>query len=431
MRWWAWDIPPTTKPVEVSPSAPCLCPQDHLEPVLLAELRRLGGTVLFGTELVDFGRSEPGVSAVLRRRRSGVEHRLQARYLVAADGANGGIRARLGIPLHGPDDLGTYVSTLFRAEFDPSVAERRCALHRIEHPTAAGIFLPTGNGNRWVYAHQLREEEGETEAELTADRFVQLIRTGSGHPNLEPEILAVQTFRFAAQVAERYRDGDVFLVGDAAHRMTPMGGMGMNTAIHDGHNLGWKLAWVLNGLALPGAARQLRIRAPAGRSEQHARLDDPRREEHRRGAHRGPRAGVRIADVRRRGHRRGVPSVGQSGSPGPACLGAGRRPAGLVARPVRRCAWCCSPARMRSRGADAAALVDPLLPFALATCDVEFTDLDGTFHQLYGIEATGAVLVRPDGHVAWRCGAGPSDPDAALMAAIRRCLTDGVSAEVG
>jgi FAD binding domain len=59
----------------------------------------------------------------------------------------------------------------------------------------------------------------------------------------------VSTFSFAAQLAERYRSGRVFLVGDAAHRMTPRGGTGMNTAIHDAYDLGWKLAWTLRGWA--------------------------------------------------------------------------------------------------------------------------------------------------------------------------------------
>jgi putative polyketide hydroxylase len=63
--------------------------------------------------------------------------------------------------------------------------------------------------------------------------------------------VAKGSFSFAAQVAERYRAGRAFLVGDAAQRMTPRGGMGMNTAVAEGHDLGWKLAWVLRGWAGP------------------------------------------------------------------------------------------------------------------------------------------------------------------------------------
>ena len=68
-------------------------------------------------------------------------------------------------------------------------------------------------------------------------------------PDLETEIVWTGDFTFAAQIADRYREGRVFLVGDAAHRMTPRGAAGMNTAIHDGYDLGWKLGWVLRGWA--------------------------------------------------------------------------------------------------------------------------------------------------------------------------------------
>ena len=93
-----------------------------------------------------------------------------------------------------------------------------------------------------------------------------MIRAAAGRPDLEVELLATSTFAFAAQVAARYRAGRVVLVGDAAHRMTPRGGRGMNTAIADGHDLGWRLAWIVTGRA--GAAlldTYEAERAPIGR----------------------------------------------------------------------------------------------------------------------------------------------------------------------
>ena len=72
-------------------------------------------------------------------------------------------------------------------------------------------------------------------------------------------------FSFAAQIAERYRHGRVFLIGDAAHRMTPRGGTGMNTAIQDGFDLGWRLAWVIRGWATVGLLDAYEtVRRPVG-----------------------------------------------------------------------------------------------------------------------------------------------------------------------
>lgn len=75
------------------------------------------------------------------------------------------------------------------------------------------------------------------------------MRAGTGLPDLQPEILAVMPFVMGGHVATGFRAGRAFLVGDAAYRTTPVGGIGMNTAIHGAHNLGWKLAWVLRGWA--------------------------------------------------------------------------------------------------------------------------------------------------------------------------------------
>jgi 2-polyprenyl-6-methoxyphenol hydroxylase-like FAD-dependent oxidoreductase len=77
------------------------------------------------------------------------------------------------------------------------------------------------------------------------------IRRAAGVADLPLRLERLGSFSSAAQLAEHFRHGDVFLVGDAAHRVTPRGGTGMNTAIQDGHDLGWKLGWVLRGWAHP------------------------------------------------------------------------------------------------------------------------------------------------------------------------------------
>ncbi len=83
------------------------------------------------------------------------------------------------------------------------------------------------------------------------DRLAELIATAVGAADLRPRIERTSAFSFAAQIADRYRNQRGFIVGDAAHRMTPRGGTGMNTAIHDAYDLGWKLGWFLRGWAGP------------------------------------------------------------------------------------------------------------------------------------------------------------------------------------
>ena len=181
-------------------------------------------------------------------RRPGQTRTVRARYLVAADGAHSRVRAALGIPMHGPDRLREVVTALFRAPLWDVLGERRYGIYAVNHPAVQGSFIPAGPDDRWLFG--LQYEPGAHDlAEFTPARLVELIRLGSGVADLRPRIERVGGFFFAAQIAERFRDDAAFLVGDAAHRVTPRGGTGMNTAIHDGFDLGWKLAWVLRGWA--------------------------------------------------------------------------------------------------------------------------------------------------------------------------------------
>jgi 2-polyprenyl-6-methoxyphenol hydroxylase-like FAD-dependent oxidoreductase len=113
------------------------------------------------------------------------------------------------------------------------------------------VFVPNGRRDRWLYGRTWDPEHERLE-DYTDARLSGLIRTAAGVGDLPVRVVAMGAFSFAAQVAEGYREGRAFLVGDAAQRMTPRTGMGMSTAVAEAHDLGWKLAWVLNGWAGPG-----------------------------------------------------------------------------------------------------------------------------------------------------------------------------------
>jgi putative polyketide hydroxylase len=243
-------LPSRAEAAMVSPTGPACVPQDHLEPVLLRHLESLGvSCVAFGREVLDVEHGPDGVRVAVGDSATGTTEIMEARYLIAADGARSRVRRTLGIPMRGPDNLLEAVTVQFTAPLLwEQLGDRRFGLYDVMHPEAEGLFLPAG-GDRWLYG--VMDVAGSRRSELTVPAMARRVQIGAGLGGPEPRIERIGGFTFAAQLADRVREGDVFLVGDAAHRATPRGGTGMNTAIHDGYDLGWKLAWVLRGWAGP------------------------------------------------------------------------------------------------------------------------------------------------------------------------------------
>jgi 2-polyprenyl-6-methoxyphenol hydroxylase-like FAD-dependent oxidoreductase/DNA-binding transcriptional ArsR family regulator len=227
-----------------TPTTPVAAPQDHLEPLLLAQLRELGGAVRFGTELTGLTTGGDGATATVADRLTGETARIRARYVVGADGPASRVRAALGIGLEDLGSLGDHVTVYFRADLSAIVPEP-WTVYGIESQEGNSLLVPVDRAGRWVYARQCGDGSGD----CTAQDWPALIRGATGVPGLEPEIQAVLPFTMAAALACTFRAGNAFLVGDAAHRMTPVGGVGMNSAIQAAHNLGWKLGWVVRGWA--------------------------------------------------------------------------------------------------------------------------------------------------------------------------------------
>ena len=231
----------------VSPTAPACVPQSHLEPVMLRHLHSLGhARVEIGTELTAVDSRPDGVRAVLRDLDSGESRVVHARYLVAADGVYSRTRAALGISTHGPGHFADRVGAQFRAPLWELLGDHRYGIYPVTTPESPGTFLPAGPGDRWIFACEWDPEHEEL-ADYTEERMTWLIQLAAGVPNLQPRIERVSAVTYGARMAERFRQESAFLIGDAAHRVSPRGGTGMNTAIQDGYDLGWKLAWVLQG----------------------------------------------------------------------------------------------------------------------------------------------------------------------------------------
>lgn len=232
----------------LSPVAPACVAQDDVEPLLLGHLRaQPTARVQLGTELAAVTlRGDGGAYATLRDVATGAARTVHARYVVAADGARSAVRRALDIPLHGEQDVLAGFSVLLRAPLWDVLGPHRHLLYWAENGGSPTSFFPAGRDDRWLAG--LRFEDAH---ELGAGEIAEIIRIAAGAPALPVTIEGSGRFSSAVQQAERFRCGPVFLVGDAAHQVTPRGGTGLNLALHDGFDLGWKLAWVLRRWARP------------------------------------------------------------------------------------------------------------------------------------------------------------------------------------
>ena len=227
------------------------CPQSKLEPILLAESRRLGCDVRYGMEMVSLRQDDAGVVATIKDLDSGASQVVHAEYLIAADGTHSHIRRELGIATSGFGELPIFVVFIyFRApwrQFVPDLGEGDGV--QINNDDVSGILV-AAQGDLAVFVHTYFPSRGETVDQFTPEWCRESIVKAVGTP-IDIEIVDIAPWQPYEQVADQFRCGRVFLVGDSAHTMPPFKGGGANTAIASAHNLAWKLAAVLNGIAGP------------------------------------------------------------------------------------------------------------------------------------------------------------------------------------
>ncbi|MCX5383905.1 FAD-dependent monooxygenase [Streptomyces sp. NBC_00083] len=236
--------------VDESPSGFCFCPQVLLEPVLRDLAEQRGGDIRFGTELTAFTQDDDQVVATLTDVTTGHVETLRADYLLAADGAGSPVRTTLGITSTTRPATHHYLNVYFRADLTDVVRDRTFSQCEIDGPEVSGLFLAKNNTDEWSF-HLAYDPEREHPRDYPDDRCVALLRTAIGidDPELRVDLLARGAWDTGTAVADAYRSGRAFLAGDAAHRHAPWGGFGANTGIADVHNLAWKLAAVLRGQA--------------------------------------------------------------------------------------------------------------------------------------------------------------------------------------
>jgi putative polyketide hydroxylase len=443
-----------------SPTYICMAAQDAFE----AALRRHAETypeidLRFSTELTAFEQCERGVTAMLRNRKSGEDYTAQAIYLIAADGASSQIREAAGIKMLGPGELNHNINIHFRAELAPWVRDR----------PAVGYMSARGNGtllwahgtDRWLILRSFQPTMGEKPEQFTPERCMELARRAVGIPGLPIELVNIAFWTRAAQVAECFQDGRIFLAGDAAHRFPPTGGFGANTGIQDAHNLAWKLAGVLRGWAGEALLETYsdERRPVAQANTEFSVTNGGRFEAASRAVMSGDASAVTQALTEQVKH---LDSEGQdlgfwysSGAlisddtPPPSrdsqvyvpCARPGSRAPHMWLRaavtssdPTGQSAFVSTldlfergftlitdTTGQRWRCAAQRAAVEFGVPLSTFTIGPggDFDDQEAGWAQLYGVDAGGAVLVRPDGHVAWRARSDLPEPDALMQSVLR------------
>ncbi|WHT20866.1 FAD-dependent monooxygenase [Crossiella sp. CA-258035] len=235
---------------ELSAGRLCLADQSSVEPVLIEAARARGADQRFSTELLSFTETADGVHAVTKDRTTGVERRIHADYLIGADGNRSTVRGQLGIHRDGPGVAGDYLAVLFDADLSELIPER-AILWFVVNPEAPPAFLTTtANPNRWAAAFSY-DAATQDPAGFTPERLTAMVHTLLGRADIPLDIVDVTPWQQFIGVAERFRQGRVFLAGDSAHVWPPAGAYGANTGVQDSHNLAWKLAAVLKGWASP------------------------------------------------------------------------------------------------------------------------------------------------------------------------------------
>ncbi|NEB11272.1 hypothetical protein G3I32_20935 [Streptomyces coelicoflavus] len=409
--------------LDISPTGMRLCDQQQLEPLVLGRARELGAQVSFGTRFEGLVQDPDGVTATLGTADGSASWTVRCDYLLAADGIRSPVREALGISRHGPGLLGRSVSAIFDADLEPVLRGRR-AMAVIVRKAGAFLFA-RGNSEARMWQLGFPLHEGiDLSPEGLRERTQELVRVAADAPELEVTVHSAMAWESEALVADSFRSGRVFLVGDSAHAMPPTGGFGGNTGVQDGHNLAWKIAAVRAGTAdealLDTYDAERRPVADFTVQETLARIGQSSAQSRAtvqlgycypsllagvRGKDGADEAAVEEGSVTENPHE----PTGRPGTRAPhvALDHEGRRLSTLdlfgggfvLLTGARGQAW-----RSAVDGAECEVEVRTVVGPGEHTAAQElvYTDVDGTFLSSYRIGPHGAVLVRPDGFIGWR-----------------------------
>ncbi len=225
-----------------TPTPICNLSQDKFEKVLFDHLAA-PSSVLFNHAWVSAERlGQSYVSQI--EQGDGTTTTIRSRFIVGADGAGSGVRRSIGARMEGPHHIQSFVNIHFHANLREQLQGREGLLYWVMDPECAGTFIAHEIDHNWIYMKTL--DTDQPPEQLDEPYYAELLRKAIG-ADVPHDIQSMNSWVMTAQVSDAYQKEGVFLVGDAAHRFPPTGGIGMNTGFQDAHNLTWKIAMVLRG----------------------------------------------------------------------------------------------------------------------------------------------------------------------------------------
>lgn len=398
-EWGRAPRPP--EDVDFSPCAPFHCPQPHTESVLFAALEAEPlASIRLGWRVQSVRQMTNGVE-VTGTRSNGEAFTCRAEWLVAADGASSSIRRITGVETEGPGDLGHFLNVYFHADPCDALEGRRALLYNVLREDLVEFLVSVNGRDLWLMHHFL--QPGEEAGDYGTERLAGLVKSAFGLGELRVEILGVAPWVMSPRVATRFRSGRILLAGDAAARLSPAGGLGMNTGLQSAHNLAWRLAAVVSGAATASLFYGYE-------RERHAVSLDVM---HHTNANSGEV--FRAVDYALRGDFDGLRELLRSSSrqkeetafdTGVCYNGRARFPHAWLRHQGRRLST------LDLLGGRFVLLAGPTATVGGDTTleVVRPTDFeDAGFAERVGIDGDGVVLVRPDGFIAWECRHGADD----------------------
>lgn len=235
-----------------SPARMCNIPQTALEPLLLDGAREFGADIRFDHEVINVRQTPDYIVAHIRRRDSGEEFEIRARYMIGCDGARTLVGEQGSFTYEGEAGLASAITVWMEADLTRYAAHRSGALFFNCVPGSEDLCSVWTVVEPFTEWNAIFARHGGEPSELDEDSVMARVREAIGDDDVQVKIKKISEWKVNHVVASNYRDGRLFIAGDAAHRHPPANGLGSNTSIQDSYNLAWKLALVLKGQAGDG-----------------------------------------------------------------------------------------------------------------------------------------------------------------------------------